>query len=128
MYNKSSLIVKLQAQTLLGFKGLLAPIFFEQVEVQRSLANGIAASGQTCSPTVQQAASAKLLDLLAPKEDSKIVHELGLDEDTKDITKSLFDQIKKSSELQALRYKAGEKLEDIQKIGLSNVIEVSVDE
>jgi hypothetical protein len=127
MYNKSSLIVKLQAQTLLGFRGLLAPIFFEQIETHRSLANGIAAGDQTCSPTVQQAASAKLLDILAPKDDNKVVHELGLDDATKDITKSLFAQIKKSSELQALRFKAGESIEDIQNIGLSNVVEVEID-
>jgi len=126
-YNKRAIVVKIEASTLIGFKGFLTPVFYEQIENHRSLANGTDANGKPCSPTVQQAASAKLLDLLAPKDDNRVVHELGLADEAKDFTKLMFEQIKKDSKLQALRYRSGENLEEVQKIGL-NTIEVEIDE
>jgi hypothetical protein len=118
-YNSRPIVVKLEAQKLLDYKALYAPVFYQQIQVQSRLAAGTDANGNPTSGTVQQLASKTLLELLKPEEANKLDITIGLDDESKSIQQQLMEQLKLSTDAKMKQLESGETIETVQKLGVN---------
>jgi len=127
-YNSRPIVVKLEAQKLLDYKALYAPVFYQQIQVQARLAAGTDANGNPTSGTVQQLASKTLLELLKPEEANKLDITIGQSEEVKSSMDKIHDTLQEIAISQQKALQSGMKIEDIQKLRLvkSNEIDVEV--
>lgn len=119
MYNQTKLVTKIAAQAMLHPRLTNQGTLYEMIEIQANLARGMGAGGVPVSGTVQQLASAKLIDYLTIPEDVGIQLKVGLDDETKSVQQDVLAQLRKISEQQANSAAIGGNLDEIQKIGVN---------
>ena len=131
MYNKTKIVTKLMAAMYVPAHIVYQPLNAWAIHKQYDLARGIGASpNDRVSPVVQQKAAEALFEMTKMPEDNKIQLEIGLNEESKNIQKSLFAQLAENTKIQMERLKRGESIEDVQKlnIGFNNAIDVELED
>lgn len=94
-----------------------APLNHQIVEKLLQLINGKAADGPA-SATVQLNAAIALREIVKVPDDMRISLTHSTDAETKNVQKELADRIGDMAALMAARFSKGEKLKDVQKIGI----------
>lgn len=100
-----------------------APLRHQCVQKYMELMNGKAADGPA-SATVQLNATIALMEYIKVPEEMTINLNHDMSEDAKSVQQNLADQISKAVDLQMSRIAGGEKLGDVQKIGIITEAEV----
>ena len=119
MYNNSPLVVKIDTQMALAVSIQYAPVFHKQVMKHVQLSDGISSNGMPVSATVQQLASAKLLDILAPPKEQEISLKIGQSDEAKASQEAMFDEMRRIAENQQKLLAEGHSLSDVQKLNMS---------
>ncbi len=118
MYNSSPLVVKIDTQMMLTVSVQYAPLFHKELMRQVRLADGVSSNGMPVSANIQQVASAKVLDIVAPPIEQKIDLKIGQSDSAKDAQQQMFNEMKGIAERQKALLLAGHKIEDIQKLDI----------
>lgn len=100
-----------------------APLRHQCVQKYMDLMNGKAADGPA-SATVQLNATIALMEYIKVPEEMTINLNHDMSEDAKSVQQNLADQISKAVDLQMARLAGGEKLGDVQKVGIVTEAEV----
>ena len=129
MFEKSDLVVQIKKKMMIPAYITYAPYFHESVMKQVQLMRGVGANeGDKVSAHVQHLAAGKLNDMTAAPEDNTMELKIGMDSESKSIQENLFEQLKRSTDLQMQRLSMGESVGDVQKLNLNiDVIEAEVE-
>lgn len=100
-----------------------APLRHQCVQKYMELMNGKAADGPA-SATVQLNATIALMEYIKVPEELTINLNQDMSEDAKNVQQNLADQISKAVDLQMSRLAGGEKLSDIQRVGIVTEAEI----
>lgn len=95
----------------------LQPQRMAAIQVQLNLMNGIGAKeDDRVSPTVQQLASAKIIEMTELPEDNTIELKMGLSDDAMSMQQSVVDQLSVNAKLMREAFAKGKSLDDIQRL------------
>jgi len=122
MYNRSPLVLKIDAQMALAISIQYAPAFHKMIMKELELANGWDAHGRETSAMVQHLAASKVIDVTAPPVEQKIAVAIGQSDEAKSSQQKMFDQMAEIAANQQKQIEMGMSVEDAQKLNL--VIEV----
>ena len=135
MYNSSALVTKLDAQMMLTVEIQYAPLFHSELMRQVRLADGISSNGMPVSANIQQVASAKVLDIVMPKESQEIHLKIGQSDDSKAAQEGMYVEMRRIAQNQQELLKAGHSIEEVQKLNMKievvdeeELIEVDIEE
>lgn len=125
MYAKTGIVTKLMAAMYVPVHLVYQPINAWAIQKQYELARGIGAKpDDRVSPTVQQKAAETLFEMTKMPEDNTLQLKIGMDEETKNIQKSLFEQLSINASIQMERLKKGESISDVQRLGVITEAEI----
>jgi hypothetical protein len=135
MYNGSTLVTKLDAQMMLTVEIQYAPLFHSELMRHVKLADGISSNGMPVSANIQQVASAKILDIVMPKESQEIHLKIGQSDESKAAQEGMYVEMRRIAQNQQELLKAGHSIEEVQKLNMKievvdeeELIEVDIEE
>lgn len=129
MYNKSALVTDVMKTMLVASNIVYQPLRAAAIRVQANLMNGIGAKeDDRVSPTVQQIASAKIIDMTELDQDNSIELKLGLSDAAIESQNNLSDSLRLSALAMQNNFKAGKDLGDVQKLNITIDATVSEDD
>lgn len=125
MYNKSDMVVKVMKSQLVASNIKHQPLREAAIRIQANLMNGIGAKDDDrVSPTVQQIASAKIIDMTELDPDNSIELKMGLSDSALEAQNNLAEGLRASALAMQQQLASGKSLEDVQKIGITYEAEV----
>ena len=120
MYNQSALVVKLDAQMMIGAHIQYMPYFHKTFEKQFNLMNGIDAQGRPVSAHVQHLAASKLYDMTKPPEDITMNLKIDQSDDAKASTEKMLSKMSELASNQQKLLEQGYTITDIQKLNFKH--------
>lgn len=126
MYNRSALVVKLDAQMMVAAHIQYAPMFHASIMKQFELMNGQAANGMPVSATVQHLAASKLAELTAAPVEQKIDLKIGQSDEAKNQQEKTFSKLSEIAKNQRELLAKGHDITEVQKLNM--VIDVEEDD
>lgn len=126
MYNRSALVVKIDAQMMVATHIQYAPMFHASVMKQFELMNGQAAGGMPVSATVQHLAAAKLADLTAAPVEQKIDLKIGQSDEVRNQQEKTFQKLNEIAKNQRDLIAAGHDIAQVQRLNM--IIDVEEDD
>ena len=85
--------------------------------------------GEKAGPMVQYNAAKTIIEMTTMPEDMNINLKVGMDEESKSIQESLFEQLKRTADIQMAKLQSGASIADIQRLGVKaeKIIDVEVE-
>ena len=120
MYNKSKLVIQVMKSMLTASNITLQPQRMAAIQVQLNLMNGTDANGNPASATVQQLASAKIIDMTEMDKDNTVVMRIGQTDDAKEATMRMTNQIGEVARLIQSQIASGKSVESVQALNLTH--------
>ena len=133
MYNKSKVVTKLMAAMYVPAHLVYQPLNAWAINKQYELARGIGAKpDDRVSAHVQHLAAKELYEMTKMPEENTIQLQVGMDQESKNLQKQLFEQLAASTNMQMERLKKGESISEVQKLDIGykkdeDVIEGEID-
>jgi hypothetical protein len=128
MYNKSKLVTALMAAMYVPVYLVYQPLNAWAIQKQYELARGIGAnSGDRVTPVVQQKAAEALYEMTKMPEDNTIQLKIGMDEESKNVQKSLFEQLAVVAANQKKLLESGGDIREVAKLNISKMGDDPVD-
>ena len=119
MYNKSDLVVEIDKAMLLSACIQYMPENRRAMERLVELMEGKGANeGEKAGPMVQYNAAKTIIEMTTMPEDMNINLKVGMDEESKSIQESLFEQLKRTADIQMAKLQSGASITDIQRLGV----------
>ena len=119
MYNKSDLVVEIDKAMLLSACIQYMPENRRAMERLVELMEGKGANeGEKAGPMVQYNAAKTIIEMTTMPEDMNINLKVGMDEESKSIQESLFEQLKRTADIQMAKLQSGASIADIQRLGV----------
>ena len=126
MYNKTDIVVKLDAQMMISAHIQYAPMFHAAVKKQFNLMNGTSADGGPVSAHVQHLAAKELREITEMPIDNTIELKIGQTDESKKSQGIMITKMQEIAKNQQELLKQGYSIEEVQKLNL--VLESSDDE
>ncbi len=118
MYNKTDIVVKLDAQMMIAAHIQYAPMFHAAIKKQFELMNGNGAHGIPVSPHVQHLAAKELAELTKMPVDNTIELKIGQSDEAKKNQSIMIKQMSDIAKNQQDLLRKGYSIEEVQKLNL----------
>jgi len=118
MYNKTDIVVKLDAQMMIAAHIQYAPMFHAAIKKQFELMNGNGAHGIPVSAHVQHLAAKELAELTKMPVDNTIELKIGQSDEAKKAQSTMIHQMSEIAKNQQELLKKGYSIEEVQKLNL----------
>ena len=131
MYNKSDLVVEIDKAMLVSACIQYMPENRRAMERLVELMEGKGANeGEKAGPMVQYNAAKTIIEMTTMPEDMNINLKVGMDEESKSIQESLFEQLRRTADIQMAKMQSGASITDIQRLGIKaeQVIDAEVED
>ncbi len=118
MYNKTDIVVKLDAQMMISAHIQYAPMFHAAVNKQFQLMNGNSADGSPVSAHVQHLAAKELREIAEMPEDNTIELKIGQSDDSKKSQGIMINKMAEIAKNQQELLRQGYSIEEVQRLNL----------